>query len=57
MKKFLVFSVEEFQSVITDKKDCILRENESMFYRDLEQERLLKEIRLAKFKSKLTKEL
>ena len=45
------------EHVLKPEKDCILRENESMFYRDLEQERLLKEIRLAKFKSKLTKEL
>merc|ERR1719238_466942 len=43
------------ESEIKEMQDAIVRENESMFFRDLEQERLLNQINVAKFTQKMNR--
>merc|ERR1712062_58693 len=44
---------KKLENEIKEMQECIIKENESMFYRDLEEKRLKREIQLAKFKSSL----
>jgi hypothetical protein len=44
---------KRLEEEIKEMQSCIIQENESMFYRDLEEQRLKKEIQMAKFKSQL----
>ena len=44
---------KKLEKEIKEMQECIIKENESMFYRDLEEKRLKREIQLAKFKSSL----
>jgi len=46
---------KRLENEIKDMQDAIVKENESMFFRDLEQERLMNQIQVAKFTQKMNR--